>query len=173
MDNQSKRIADLVCELIGAMKVELTPKGLQVEDLLGLVDEGIAPYKEEMSERITGVYTSVIELSESLVTLQESVREIDTDDLESRISDLESADEPDIEDEVEKHLSSWKFKTQLSEVVDEAIDKTEMASDIKEDIKDDISWLIDDDDFRRNVQLIVQAEIKNALEVLVAHWEDN
>ena len=48
-----------------------------------------------------------------------------------------------------------------------------MASDIKEDIKDDISWLIDDDDFRRNVQLIVQAEIKNALEVLVAHWADN
>jgi hypothetical protein len=173
MDNQSKRIADLVCELIGAMKVELTPKGLQVEDLLGLVDEGIAPYKEEMSERITGIYTSVIELSESVQTLQSDVREIDTDDLESRISDLEDADEPDIEDEVEKHLSSWKFKTQLSEVVDEAIDKTEMASDIKDDIKDDLSWILNDDDFRRGVQLVVQAEIKNALEVLVAHWADN
>jgi hypothetical protein len=146
---------------------------LQVEDLLGLVDEGIAPYKEEMSERITGVYASVIELSESVQTLQSDVREIDTDDLESRISDLEDAETPDIEDEVEKHLSSWKFKTQLSEVVDEAIDKTEMVDDIKSDIKDDISWLIDDDDFRRNVQLIVQAEIKNALEVLVAHWADN
>jgi len=173
MDNQSKRIADLVLELLGAIKADMTPKGLQVEDLLGLVDEGIAPYKEEMSERITGIYTSVIELSESVQTLQGDVREIDTDDLESRISDLEDADAPDIEDEVEKHLSSWKFKTQLSEVVDEAIDKTEMADDIKSDIKDDISWLIDDDDFRRSVQLIVQAEIKNALEVLVAHWADN
>ena len=173
MDNQSKRIADLVIELIGAMKVEMTPKGLMVEDILGVVDDAIVPYKEEMSERITGIYASVIELTESVVTLQSDVREIDNEDLESRISDLEGADEPDIEDEIEKHMSSWKFKSQLSEVVDEAIDKTEMASDIKDDIKDDISWLLDDDDFKRAVQLVVQKEIKNAIEVLVAHWADN
>jgi phosphoenolpyruvate synthase/pyruvate phosphate dikinase len=166
MDNQSKRIADLVIELIGAMKVELTPTGLKVEDILSVVDDAIIPYKEEMQERIGG-------LMETVVNLGEAFKEIDTDDLESRISDLEGADEPDIEDEIDRHLSSWKFKTQLSEVVDEAIDKTEMASDIRDDIKDDISWLLDDDDFKRAVQLVVQKEIKNAIEVLVAHWADN
>jgi hypothetical protein len=180
MDNQSKRIADLVCELIGAMKAELTPTGCKVEDILGYIDQGIAPLKEEFIENICRVdinhdnYTLVN--NERVDDLKTQIKEavIDINDLESRVEELENDDkEVDVESEIETFLDGYKGQNLISSAVSEAIDKDELVSDIADSVKDDIEWLLDDDQFRTTVRRIVQEEIKNALEVLVAHWADN
>ena len=180
MDNQSKRIADLVVELIGAMKVELTPTGCKVEDILGYIDQGIAPLKEEFIENVCRIdinhdnYTLMN--NERVADLTEKVDEAinDISSLESRIDDLESDDKDiDVEGEIEAFLDNYKGQNLISSAVSEAIDKDELIGDITDSVKDDIEWLLDDDDFRRSVRRIVQEEIKNALEVLVAHWADN
>ena len=107
-------------------------------------------------------------------SLQESVNDIDTDDLESRISDLEDNDDDvDAEGAVETFLDSYKGQQAIRSAVDECIDKEDIARDAADAVKDDIEWLLDDDGFRTVVKRIVQDEIKNALEVLVAHWADN
>jgi hypothetical protein len=180
MDNQSKRIADLVIELIGAMKVELTPTGCKVEDILGYVDQGIAPLKEEFIENICRIdinhdnYTLVN--NERIDDLKTQVTEAisDLNDLESRIDDLENDDKDiDVESEIETFLDGYKGQNLISSAVSEAIGKDELVSDIADSVKDDIEWLLDDDGFQSAVRKIVQDEIKNALEVLVAHWADN
>jgi hypothetical protein len=180
MDNQSKRIADLVIELIGAMKVELTPTGTKVEDILELIDQGIAPLKEDVVQNICRIdigfdnYTLVndekmTDLREKMVEATDGIAE-----LESRVDDLESDDKDiDVEGEIESYFGGWKGQNLISEAIGEAIDKDEMAGDIKDTIVDDIDWLLDDDGFKTAVRKIVQEEIKNALQVLVAHWADN
>jgi hypothetical protein len=180
MDNQSKRIADLVIELIGAMKVELTPTGCKVEDILGYIDDGIAPIKQEFVENVCRIdinhdnYTLVN--NERVADLTEKVDEAinDISSLESRIDDLESDDKDiDVEGEIEAFLDNYKGQNLISSAVSEAIDKDELIGDITDSVKDDIEWLLDDDQFRTTVRRIVQEEIKNALQVLVAHWEAN
>jgi hypothetical protein len=180
MDNQSKRIADLVIELIGAMKVELTPTGQKVEDILGYIDDGIAPLKEDVIQNFMRVdlgfdnYTLVND--EKVADLREKMTEAldGISELESRVDDLESDNKDiDVEGEIEAFLDNYKGQNLISSAVSEAIDKDELIGDITDGVKDDIEWLLDDDDFRRSVRRIVQEEIKNALQVLVAHWEAN
>jgi hypothetical protein len=177
----SKRIADLVCEIIEAMKVELTPTGTKVEDILGYIDQGIAPLKEEFIENICRIdinhdnYTLMN--NERVDDLKTQVKEavIDINDLESRVEELENEDKDDVdvEDQIASYFDGWKGQNLISEAIGEAIDKDEMAGEIKDTIVDDIEWLLDDDQFRTTVRRIVQEEIKNALQVLVAHWEAN
>ena len=171
MDNQSKRIADLVVELIGAMKVELTPKGLMVEDILGVVDDAIVPYKDEMQERSGGIYASVIELTESVVTLQSDVREIDTEDLESRIEELENADDDtDVEQAVEQFCRSREFRREVQEIASEAINDYDFSENVNEAVGE---YIRDDSELHSLIRRVVQDEITNCLQVLRAHWADN
>lgn len=176
----SKRIADLVVELIGAMKVELTPTGCKVEDILGYIDQGIAPVKQGFVEEVCRIDINhdnfTLVCNERLDDINTKITEAcsDINDLESRIDDLEDNDDDvDVEGEIESFLDGYKGQQLISSAVSEALDKDELARDIKDDIKDDIEWLLDDDQFRATVRRVVQDEIKNALQVLVAHWADN
>ena len=174
MDNQSKRISDLFLDLLSAVKVYLTPKGLRLEDNIQLVDEAMAPWKDECREHINALAIKCDELQETLVELKAEVNDIDTDDLDSRITELEDNDDDiDVEGAVETFLDSYKGQQCISGAIDEVIDKEAIARDAADIVKDDIEWLLDDDGFRTVVKRIVQDEIKNALEVLVAHWAAN
>jgi hypothetical protein len=177
MDNQSKRIADLVVELIGAMKVELTPTGQKVEDILGYIDDGIAPLKEDVIQNFMRVdlgfdnYTLVND--EKVADLREKMTEAldGISELESRVDDLESnADDDDITGAIEAHCGSYEFRREVQEIAVEAIDDYDFSEKVDEAVRDAIR---DDSELEACIRRVVQDEIKNALQVLVAHWADN
>jgi len=161
MDNQSKRIADLVIELIGAMKVELTPTGTRVEDIQQIIDASIDPFKEEIRrefvDHVVATDNNECKLVERIGEAESDISDLDSkvDDIESRVSDLEDTDEPDIDVDaaVERYCDSWAFKSQLAELIDESVRENVPSND--------------------DIKVIVRAELKNALDVLIAHWADN
>lgn len=177
MDNQSKRIADLVIELIGAMKVELTPTGLKAEQILGYIDDGIAPLKEDVIQNFMRVdlgfdnYTlvndeKVADLREKMVEALDGISE-----LESRVDDLESNDDDDdITGAIEAHCGSYEFRREVQELASEAINDYDFREKVEEAVHDAIR---DDSELHSIIRRVVQDEITNCLQVLRAHWADN
>lgn len=170
MDNQSKRIADLVVELIGAMKVELTPTGLKAEQILGYIDDGIAPLKEDVIQnfmRVDIAFDNYTLVNDEKVA--QCVTEIN--DLDSRIDELENADDDtDVEQAVEQFCRSHEFRREVQELASEAIDDYDFSEKVTEAVQDAIR---DDSELESVIRKVVQDELKNCLQVLVAHWADN
>lgn len=170
MDNQSKRIADLVVELIGAMKVELTPTGLKAEQILGYIDDGIAPLKEDVIQnfmRVDIAFDNYTLVNDEKVA--QCVTEIN--DLDSRIDELENADDDtDVEQAVEQFCRSHEFRREVQELASEAIDDYDFSEKVTEAVQDAIR---DDSELESVIRKDVQDELKNCLQVLVAHWADN
>jgi len=172
-----KRIADLVVELIGVMKVELAPTGTKVEDILGYIDDGIAPLKEDVIQNFMRVdigfdnYTlvndeKVADLREKMVEALDGIS-----DLENRVDDLEGNDEEvDVTGAIEAHCGSYEFRREVQEIAVEAIDDYDFSEKVDEAVRDAIR---DDSELESCIRKVVQDELKNCLQVLVAHWADN
>lgn len=173
MDNQSKRIADLVIELIGAMKVELTPTGLKAEQILGFIDDGLEPVKAEIRDHyiVFDNYSQVND--EKVAQCVSEINDLDSkiDDLDSRIDELENADDDtDVEQAVEQFCRSHEFRREVQELASEAIDDYDFSEKVTEAVQDAIR---DDSELESVIRKVVQDELKNCLQVLVAHWADN
>lgn len=173
MDNQSKRIADLVVELLGAIRVELTPTGLRAEQIVEFIDNALEPVKEEVRDHYIAFDNFSEVTSEKVKQCVEEIADLDSkvDDLDSRIDELENADDDsDIEEAVGQYFRGSEFRRDLQELASEAIDDYDFSEKVSEAVQDAIR---EDDELESVIRSVVRDEIKNALQVLVAHWADN